>query len=166
VNGPAPPEGYQLAFEEARRGLEDQERAVGELRARAGALIAAAAITTSFFGTQAIGDDDPSAWAWHAIGAFVLVAMTVLAVLWPRRDWEFDLSPAQFVATYLEPANDPPLDMPVIHRDLALHMGTSARRKPGATACAHDHLQSRRDPADTRGTGVDWRPHRHDVDCM
>jgi hypothetical protein len=128
VNGPAPPEGYQLAFEEARRGLEDQERAVGELRARAGALIAAAAITTSFFGTQAIGDDDPSAWAWHAIGAFVLVAMTVLAVLWPRRDWEFDLSPAQFVATYLEPANDPPLDMPVIHRDLALHMGTSARR--------------------------------------
>src|SRR5580692_10272815 len=35
--------GYALAYREARRGLEDQERSVVELRARAGALIAAAA---------------------------------------------------------------------------------------------------------------------------
>jgi hypothetical protein len=38
--------GYALAYREARSGLEDQERSVVELRARAGTLIAAAAITT------------------------------------------------------------------------------------------------------------------------
>jgi hypothetical protein len=48
------PEEYRLGYEEAKRGLEDQERAVVELRARAGTLIAAAAITTSFFGSQAL----------------------------------------------------------------------------------------------------------------
>jgi len=47
-------DGYALAYREARMGLEDQERAVVELRARAGALIAAAAITTSFFGGQTL----------------------------------------------------------------------------------------------------------------
>jgi hypothetical protein len=36
---------YELAFEEAGRALDAQERAVNELRSRAGVLIAAAAIT-------------------------------------------------------------------------------------------------------------------------
>ncbi len=44
-----------------------------------------------------------------------------------RRDWEFVLSPAQFIDTYyIEPAGAEALDLPVIHRDLALHMGQSA----------------------------------------
>jgi hypothetical protein len=46
--------GYALAYREARRGLDDQERSAVELRARAGALIAAAAIATSFFGGQTL----------------------------------------------------------------------------------------------------------------
>jgi hypothetical protein len=69
-------------------GLEDQERSVVELRARAGALIAAAAITTSFFGGQTLVKHDISAAAWTAIGCFVLLGFAVLMVLWPRRDWE------------------------------------------------------------------------------
>lgn len=51
----ADPASYELAYEEAKRALEEQERAVSELRSRAGQLIAAAAITTSFFGGRAIG---------------------------------------------------------------------------------------------------------------
>lgn len=55
MDGEAParagaPEGYALAYEEAKRALEEQERVVAELRSRAGVLIGAAAITTSFFG--------------------------------------------------------------------------------------------------------------------
>ena len=69
-------------------GLEDQERSVVELRARAGALIAAAAITTSFFGGQTLVKHDISVAAWIAIGCFVLLGFAVLTVLWPRRDWE------------------------------------------------------------------------------
>lgn len=122
----ASPEGYSLAYREARRGLEDQERSVVELRTRAGALIAAAAITTSFFGGQTLVRHDIGAAAWVAIGCFVLLGFAVLLVLWPRRDWEFSLAPDQFIATYLEPVDDEPLALHLIERDLALHMGRSA----------------------------------------
>ncbi|MFZ1153716.1 MAG: hypothetical protein WAN93_02295 [Solirubrobacteraceae bacterium] len=121
-------EGYALAYREARMGLEDQERAVVELRARAGALIAAAAITTSFFGGQTLVKHSISTAAWIAIGCFVLLGFAVLLVLWPRRDWEFSLAPDQFIATYLEPAEGKPLALHLIERDLALHMGRSAEQ--------------------------------------
>jgi hypothetical protein len=106
-------DGYALAYREAGMGLEDQERSVVELRARAGALIAAAAITTSFFGGQTLVKHDISAAAWIAIGCFVLLGFAVLLVLWPRRDWEFS-------------AEGEPLALHLIERDLALHMGRSA----------------------------------------
>jgi hypothetical protein len=79
---------YLLAFEEGGRALDAQERAVNELRSRAGVLVAAAAITTSFIGSRAITGDLTLA-GWLAIAAFALVAATVLAVLWPWRDWAF-----------------------------------------------------------------------------
>ncbi len=44
VAGSGPAEGYALAYEEAKRALEEQERVVTELRSRAGVLIGAAAI--------------------------------------------------------------------------------------------------------------------------
>ncbi|MFI5005002.1 MAG: hypothetical protein ACHQE6_08305 [Solirubrobacterales bacterium] len=118
--------GYALAYREARRGLEDQERSVVELRARAGALIAAAAITTSFFGGQTLARRDIGGAGWVAIGCFVLLGFAVLLVLWPRRDWEFSLAPDEFIATYLEPTDGEPMELHLIERDLALHMGRSA----------------------------------------
>jgi hypothetical protein len=126
--GEASREGYSLAYREARMGLEDQERAVVELRARAGALVAAAAITTSFFGGQTLVRHSVGAAAWIAIGCFVLLGFAVLLVLWPRRDWEFSLAPDQFIATYLEPVEGEPLALHMIERDLALHMGRSAEQ--------------------------------------
>jgi hypothetical protein len=121
----ADPEAYRLAYEEARRALDEQERAVFELRSRAGQLIAGAAIATSFFGGQALhGRVHP--FGWVAIGCFVALSIAVLVILWPRRDWEFNLSPAQFIGIYVEPPHDEPLGLPTIHRDLALHMGNSA----------------------------------------
>lgn len=124
--GSAPsPDTYRLAYEEAKRALDEQERAVVELRSRAGQLIAAAAITTSFFGGQALRHNVHT-MSWVAIGAFVVLSLAVLAILWPRQDWEFTLSPVHFIGTYVEPAAGEPLDLPAIHRDLALHMGNSA----------------------------------------
>jgi hypothetical protein len=121
----ADPDAYRLAYEEARRALDEQERVVGELRARAGQLIAAAAITTSFFGGQVLRHHVHT-FDWIAIACFVALSLSVLAVLWPRRDWEFVLSPSQFIETYLEPGEEEPLELPLVHRDLALHMGRSA----------------------------------------
>lgn len=117
--------GYALAYREARRELEDQERFVVELRTRAGALIAAAAIATSFFGGQTLVKHDVGAAGWVAIGCFVLLGFSVLMMLWPRRDWVFSLGPEDFIATYLEPVDDEPMELHLVERDLALHMGSS-----------------------------------------
>jgi hypothetical protein len=118
-------EAYELAYEEAKRALDEQERTVNETRSRAGQLIAAAAITTSFFGSNAITSHHVHTAAWFAIGCFIGLSLSVLAILWPRDDWQFSLSPPNFIATYVEPADASPLGLPMIYRDLALHMGNS-----------------------------------------
>jgi hypothetical protein len=81
IAGESSGDGYALAYREARRGLEDQERSVVELRSRAGALIAAAAITTSFFGGQTLVRHDISAVAWLVVslGFALLLVIEVLA---------------------------------------------------------------------------------------
>jgi hypothetical protein len=115
---------YALAFEEAGRSLDGQERTVTELRSRAGVLIAAAAITTSFFGGRVLADPIEVA-AVVAIVAFVLVGLCVLAVLWPRTDWEFSANATDVIEEYVEPDLVP---LELIHRDLALHRANSYRR--------------------------------------
>jgi hypothetical protein len=127
TSGRADPSAYELAYDEARRALDEQESAVTELRNRSGQLIAAAALTTSFFGGEVVHHSF-GVIAWIAVGIFVALSLAVLAVLWPRHDWEFNLSPAQLIATYIEPEDGDPLPLPAIHRDLALHMGNSASR--------------------------------------
>jgi hypothetical protein len=69
--------------------------------------------------------------SWVAIGCFAAVGVSVLVILWPRHDWEFALSPERFISTYLEPTEGEPLALPMIHRDLALHMGRSAALNRG-----------------------------------
>lgn len=113
---------YELAFEEAGRALEQQERAVYELRAQGGVLVAAAAITTSLFGSRAVSGGLTAA-GWCAMSAFALVGASVLVVLWPRRDWEFGANATDVIATYIETAAPVALDR--IHRDLALHRAAS-----------------------------------------
>jgi hypothetical protein len=113
---------YELAYEEAGRALDAQQRTVNELRSRGGVLIAAAAIATSFFGSRAFADGHSDAWTWVAVCAFALVGVCVLAVLWPRSDWSFNASASDVIAVYIEPD---PLTLPEIHRDLALHRGAA-----------------------------------------
>jgi len=119
-------ESYRVAFDEGGRALDAQERTVNELRSRAGILVAAAAIVTSFFGSRAISGGELTAASWTATIAFALIGATVLVALWPRSDWEFSASPADFIATYVE--TDPPATPSLIHRDLALHRSASYDR--------------------------------------
>jgi hypothetical protein len=114
---------YERAFEEAGRALDAQERAVNELRSRAGVLIAAAAITTSFFGSRAIVGAELCIWVWVAVAAFIVVGGCVLTVLWPRSDWSFNASASEIIAEYIEPE---PIEFPLVQRDLALHRSTAS----------------------------------------
>src|SRR3954466_12325020 len=92
---------YELAFAEAGRALEAQERAVSDLASRAGVLMAAAAVTTSIFGGQACAGGQRSPAAWLAITAFVGVGLAIIHVLWPRRDWEFDARATNILGDYV-----------------------------------------------------------------
>jgi hypothetical protein len=119
--------GYRLAYEEARRALDDQEALVNELRARTGVLIASAAVSTSLVGGPALARSHSVA-SWMAIGLFALVGVSLLVALWPRRIWSFGIDAAELVAIYLEPEDDEPPDVGHIYRDLALHMSDGHKR--------------------------------------
>jgi hypothetical protein len=127
----ADPAGYALAYDEAKRALDEQERVVAELRSRAGTLIAAAAITTSFLGGRILSSHHLHPLAWAAIGCFAFVGITLLVLLWPWRDWRFTVNAQSFIQTYLEPSDGAPLRLPAIHRDLALHMEAAWRANRG-----------------------------------
>jgi len=112
---------YELAYEEAGRALDAQERSVNELRSRAGVLIASAAVATSFFGGRFV-DDGLGLWAWLAVAMFVGTGGCVLSILWPREDWTFSASTRDIVSEYIEPDAVP---VSRIHRDLAVHRARS-----------------------------------------
>jgi hypothetical protein len=81
---------YELAFDQAGHALEAQQRMAGDLTSRAGMLMATAAVTTSIFGGQLLAHGHRNPAAWVALAAFLGVGLTVVDVLWPRHDWEFE----------------------------------------------------------------------------
>lgn len=147
-------DGYKLAYEEAKRTLEDQSATVNEFRSRAGILVAAAAITTSFFGGRVLATDTtrtehiPFA-AWVAIGGLAALGACVLVMLWPRRDWEFNINAESLIENYLE-SELGPLPIESIHRDLALHMSRSADVNRRQLRWLFNAFPIRRGPADRR----------------
>lgn len=74
----------QLAYEQAQKALEQQERQVDELRQRTGTLLGAAALTASFFGTAALGRDGVVAPIILAGVALVVTVLSGLFVLYPH----------------------------------------------------------------------------------
>jgi hypothetical protein len=113
---------YKVAYEEAVRALSDQQAAIESVRSRAGLLLSAAAVTTSFLGAQALKGESASLFSGLALISFVAVAMTSLAILWPRR-WEFTANPRRVVKGFVESADA--IRLEDLHRDLSLHMHRS-----------------------------------------
>jgi hypothetical protein len=113
---------YKVAYEEGIRALSQQENLIDSFRSRAGLLLSAAAITTSFLGAQALGDGGPDVATWLALVAFLGLSTVALAILWPHR-WEFTTDPEDLIETYIE--SDNPAPTSEIHRDLSLHMHRS-----------------------------------------
>jgi hypothetical protein len=113
---------YAVAYEEAVRGLAEQQRVVESFRTRAGLLFSAAAVTASFLSTSALRGGSTNSASWLALFCFVGVATASLAILWPRR-WESAANPRDVIDTYIESAEPAPLAN--LHRDLSLHMYSS-----------------------------------------
>jgi hypothetical protein len=114
----------QLAYEEAKRAIDRQSNALDELRSRAGILLAAISLATSFLSGLALSGEDLSeraiiaVIAGGAIAAFLAAAGACVVVLWPPREaeWIFNLS-ARAIIGQLD-ATAP--DEATVHRELAL----------------------------------------------
>ena len=113
---------YKVAYDEAVRALSQQQGMIDSMRTRAGLLLSAAAITTSFLGAQALNDGSPDIATWLALASFVGLSSAALAILWPHR-WEFAANPENVIANYIE--TEEPLSVAEIHRDLSIHMHCS-----------------------------------------
>ncbi len=82
-----------LSFDAGIRALDLQERAVGELRARTGTLLAASSLTTSFLGAQTISRT--SSLAGFEILALVALTVSITVcvyVLLPKEGFVFSLN--------------------------------------------------------------------------
>lgn len=74
----------EIVYDDAVRAIERQRTTAAELRSGASLLIATAAIAISLLGESAFaGADAP--FAWLALSAFVIVSLSALMVIWPRR---------------------------------------------------------------------------------
>src|SRR5205823_9240082 len=87
----------ELAYVEAVRAIEEQSRVLASLQNRAGTLLAAASLVTSFLGGRALGGSF-HVWSIAAIVAFVGTSILTIGVLWPRQRWRFDIRPAALIA--------------------------------------------------------------------
>ena len=139
----------EVAYDQALRNLTEQRDRLSNLRTRSATVISAAAIVTSFLGSEALKDTrvghegqlrpDRSLESAEcvAIGAFVAVVILCLVTLLPLfkawlGGWHFRLDAYDLVSDYVD---DPQATLDEVHRDLALHMESHYRaneRKLGA----------------------------------
>jgi hypothetical protein len=113
---------YKVAYDEAVRALSEQQAAIESVRSRAGLLLSAAAVTTSFLGAQALQGGDSSLFSGLALLGFVAVAATSLAILWPR-SWESTANSRRVLESCIESAEE--IRIEDLYRDLSFRMQVS-----------------------------------------
>jgi hypothetical protein len=79
----------RIAYEIAVRALAQQEGSLDDLRGRAGTLLAASSIVTSFLGGRALDTSGLDGWTTAALSVFAATVAASIYVLWPRADLIF-----------------------------------------------------------------------------
>lgn len=121
---------FRLAYDEAVRALRAQADEHGSLRTRAGTILAASLVVTSFFGGQAVARNAPAgSLGWLAVITFLLAGVFSLGVLFPS-DLRFasDVGEVVSLIENASPTKDP-------FRELSLSLASrldSNRRRIGA----------------------------------
>jgi hypothetical protein len=114
-----------FVYQEALRGLLQQQAAVESLHARAATLIFAASFASSLLGSQALADG-VGAWDWIALGLLVAIGCLAVLLLWPYYNLTFRFDPEDLIARYVDVAE--PMSMAAIHRELALQIKADWQR--------------------------------------
>jgi hypothetical protein len=108
-----------FVYQEALRGLLQQQAAVESLHNRAATLVFAASFASSLLGGRALADG-LGFWDW--MGVVLLLAFGVLTVflLWPYYNFSFRFDAAELLTDYVDSAA--PQSMSGMHRALALRI--------------------------------------------
>jgi uncharacterized membrane protein len=120
--GAAEPEDPRLAFvyQEALRGLLQQQAAVESMHNRAATLIFAAAFASSLLGGRALSDGLNGGWEWLGVGLLLGIGLLAVVVLWPYYNLSFRFDAEELLADYVD--SESPATMPEMHRALALRI--------------------------------------------
>jgi hypothetical protein len=108
-----------FVYQEALRGLLQQQAAVESLHARAATLIFAASFASSLLGARAL-EDGVGGWDWTALGLLVAIGGLAVLMLWPYYNLTFRFDPEELLARYVDLAV--PVPLAEMHRELALQI--------------------------------------------
>jgi hypothetical protein len=114
-----------FVYQEALRGLVQQQAAVESIHARAATLIFAASFASSLLGGRALADG-LSAWDWVALGLLIAIGAFAVLLLWPYYNLTFRFDPEDLLARYVDVDEPPPIA--VVHRELALEIKADWQR--------------------------------------
>lgn len=81
----------KLAYEANLRALDKQESLLDEIRSRAGILLGASSLATSFLGQRAFQGSPAVGWSVVAIAAFVISIASSVYILLPKGSLVFSL---------------------------------------------------------------------------
>jgi hypothetical protein len=108
-----------FVYQEALRGLMQQQSGIQSLQARAATLIFATSFASSLLGSQALSNG-LGAWDWIALGLLFAIGALAVLLLWPYYNLTFRFDPEDLLVRYVDVADPKP--MSAIHRELALQI--------------------------------------------
>jgi hypothetical protein len=111
--------GYEIAYQEALRAINDQQAAIDSIQARVGFVASAGALVLSLSAQRTLESAVTPALGL-AVGSFICLALLSVFILWPRRKWRFHFGTERLHAEYVEHAQ--PLSAGLMMRDLSLHL--------------------------------------------
>jgi hypothetical protein len=127
-----------FVYQEALRGLLQQQSAIQSLQTRAATLIFAASFASSLLGSQALADG-VGAWDWIALGLLFAIGALAVIMLWPYYNLTFRFDPEDLLARFVDVAEAAP--MAAIHRDLALQIKTDGQQNGRTVRRLREALQ-------------------------
>jgi hypothetical protein len=114
----------RIAYDNALRALDKQERLLEELRARIGLLLAASSVATSVLGGRTLDDGATTPLVGVAVVAFLVALGASVTALIPDQGVAFALEPTDVYRRLSEH----PDDLPHLHLGLAIVLQRSFRR--------------------------------------
>lgn len=116
-------ERYEFLLEQVQRSLTQQQGSLDNLRARAGTIVATAALVSSFFGTRVFdGTSLAAAGVVFIVVAIVGLVVTIVAALriLSPYEWKWGFDGYALMRDYLEAT--PPVSFGNMRRGVAWHM--------------------------------------------